>query len=115
MDPQPLHLVHCKSEINQVSLVQYVRADSPEAAMVLARVTGVTPLKAGRLDEANDWMLDAVNRNARAVAGAHDALRSLRHTRIIEHPTSTIFWASMLALLVFAVLGILFQLMAHLR
>ena len=115
MDPRPLYLVLCESEINQVSLVQYVRADSPENAMVFAREPGVRPVKAERFDEASDWMLDAVNRNARAVAGVHDAVRTLSASSIIKHPHTTIFWAAFCAVIASVLFGILLQVFTHLR
>ena len=107
--------MHCESEINQVSLVQYVRAGSPESAMALVKQGGVVPLRAERIDDSADWTLDALNRTARAIAGAHDEVRSLRQFDIMKSPSWTIFCAVTAALLFWTIVAILVQSCIHLR
>jgi hypothetical protein len=115
MSTQPLFLVFCESELNGVGLVQYVRADTPESALVLAKSSGVTPIKAERFAEAQDWMLDAMNRSQRGVAAVHDGLRATRQAAILQSPMWTIFCAVSLTMLFWGLVSGLLSFCAHLR
>lgn len=114
MDSRPLYIVYCESEINGVGLAQYVRAETPEAALISAASPGVRPIKAERMDAFQDWTLDAINRTQRGIAAVHDGLRATRGAPIIRSPFWTIFWAVVAAMLFWLILGMLLGLLVQL-
>lgn len=111
MDTRPLYVVYCESEINAVGLAQYVRAETPEVALTLARSPGVRPVKAELVDASQEWTLDAINRTQRGIAAVHDGLRG---APIIRSSFWTIFWAVVAAMLFWLILGMVLGLLVQL-